>query len=183
MEAWQSEMQGEAEQSVLPNRAPTRTLNDDATMLLSGNLPHQSPAPPGVAPEVERRVNLPFDAHKLLESPYVQYSQPVPEPVVSPRRVVVTVEVPPETKVDESLFSPLRVVYMQDDAGPQGIPEGLPPVVTPLKPLPPATPPKQRSPGGVSYYTQPTPPRTAPPAPEDLPPPSPTAALNAYQRR
>ena len=191
MAAWQSEMQGETEQAVLPNRAPTRTLNDDETMLLSGNFPQQSPAPPGVGGEVERRVNLPFDAHKLLESPYVEYSQPVPEPVASPRRVVVTVEVPPETEVDETLFNDphkfgVRVVHMHDEVDQQGIPEGLPPVVTGLGFLtPPATPQPQqreRSPGGVSYYTQPTPPRK-PFAQEDLPPPSPTAALNAYQRR
>lgn len=201
MKDWQSEVKGDTETAVQ----------------YTENLPHQSHAPKGVADEVKLRMETSFSRHAEMPPPYKPLQEEPMPPPANPRRVVVTVEVPSDAEVGQSLFSDvdgMRILHMEDEqsASPAGatataqqLPEGVPPVSPipsgiAIQPFPPSTPPpsddangmsvadssnqsKARSPGGVSYYARPTPPRGAPPAQEELPPPSPTMALNAYQRR
>ena len=150
----------------------------DSAVNYSATLPLQSSSPKDVADVIKRPVESSFSRHAEQGPPYKSLETGSGTAPARPRRVVVTVEVPADSALQDSLFNHtkgVRILSVDEANLPEGIPAQLHSRVlhTDSPPSPP---------GGVSYYTQPPPP---PPPQRDrgLPPASPTQALTAYQRR
>ena len=159
LEDWQGEIKGDT----------------DSAVSYSATLPLQSSSPKEVADVIKCRMQSSFSRHAEQGPPYASLETAPETAPESHRRVVVTVEVPADSALEQSLFNDAEGVRILsvDEAN---LPEGIPPQVLSRVPYPDSPP---SPPGGVSYYTQPPPPQVD----RGLPPASPTQPLTAYQRR